>query len=410
MRTFAATRADVNERQSKNLTSLHAAAQFNHVAACRLLVRYGVDVNCFNDRGNTPLHVAAQYGALDVCRFLLDRNAAVNQRNCHGVTALLSASAFGRVDVCRLLLERGAEVNHPDSVKPKSTPLYDAARRNHADVCRLLLEHGADWTWHTTGALDAIECAAHLNNLDVCRVLLMAGVGGKREQSRSPLLADAQTQLAVSATTRPLVETGKRSASDLQYKVITSIIVYSHCTEMHHLVCRCMEEHAPLHSREAEYLVRERWHKSLEIARLASIFHILRTFAVAHTEPAQLFKHHMEGSNCNYIQQLHRLMDKRDLSICVSFYTEAPDWTVLGQLAPHSMLRVMLRAQLPSPYIEHHLRSRIAPDVCPWYVQRLLWIAALKETTSSCPLACLPAELIYRVISLVHWWYPDKDF
>jgi ankyrin repeat protein len=68
------------------------------LAALRLCVERGSDVDAADDRGNTLLHLAAGRGAVDLVEFLLDQGASREARNAEGLTPLdvAMADAGGR--------------------------------------------------------------------------------------------------------------------------------------------------------------------------------------------------------------------------------------------------------------------------------------------------------------------------
>ncbi|KAF9909140.1 hypothetical protein EC991_009050 [Linnemannia zychae] len=61
---------------SRNLTSLHLAASYNHIALCRFLVQSGANVNLTDLEGWTPIHCAAAEGHLEVFEFLVGERDA----------------------------------------------------------------------------------------------------------------------------------------------------------------------------------------------------------------------------------------------------------------------------------------------------------------------------------------------
>ncbi|KAF9138243.1 hypothetical protein BGX30_009380 [Mortierella sp. GBA39] len=56
---------------SRNLSSLHLAASYNHIVLCRFLVQNGANVNLTDLEGWTPMHCAAAEGNLEVFEFLV---------------------------------------------------------------------------------------------------------------------------------------------------------------------------------------------------------------------------------------------------------------------------------------------------------------------------------------------------
>ncbi|KAG0290532.1 hypothetical protein BGZ96_005995 [Linnemannia gamsii] len=61
---------------SRNLSSLHLAASYNHIALCRFLVQNGANVNLTDLEGWTPMHCAAAEGHLEVFEFLVKGKGA----------------------------------------------------------------------------------------------------------------------------------------------------------------------------------------------------------------------------------------------------------------------------------------------------------------------------------------------
>ncbi|KAF9131892.1 hypothetical protein BGW39_001196 [Mortierella sp. 14UC] len=61
---------------SRNLSSLHLAASYNHIALCRFLVQSGANVNLTDLEGWTPMHCAAAEGHLEVFEFLVGEKDA----------------------------------------------------------------------------------------------------------------------------------------------------------------------------------------------------------------------------------------------------------------------------------------------------------------------------------------------
>ena len=64
------------------------AEEKNALAAAKLLLDRGADVNAANEAGQTPLHAAAAIGANGVVRFLVERGARLDAKTRQGRTAL----------------------------------------------------------------------------------------------------------------------------------------------------------------------------------------------------------------------------------------------------------------------------------------------------------------------------------
>ncbi len=92
-------------------TGLHFAAFFGAVAAARLLLDRGADVDAHGRSWmtGTPLNSAAAGRHTDVARLLLDSGADPNARQASGWTPLHSAAHTGNLELVDLLLARGAD-------------------------------------------------------------------------------------------------------------------------------------------------------------------------------------------------------------------------------------------------------------------------------------------------------------
>jgi uncharacterized protein len=108
-------------------TALWRAARGNDVAAVRLLLRHGANVNLSARDGSTPLMVAAGQGwrdehslgtereSIEILTQLLDAGAPVGATNTGGETALHGAAQRGADAVVRFLVERGARLDAKDN-------------------------------------------------------------------------------------------------------------------------------------------------------------------------------------------------------------------------------------------------------------------------------------------------------
>ncbi|XP_018794813.1 PREDICTED: DNA-binding protein RFXANK [Bactrocera latifrons] len=94
--------------------------------------------------GFTALHWASYYGQLAAVRLLVDSGADVNVEAPEMVTPLLLAACGGHNEVVRLLLEHGARPTHMDIVG--NTALMYAAAGNHPHTCNELLAKDPDMT------------------------------------------------------------------------------------------------------------------------------------------------------------------------------------------------------------------------------------------------------------------------
>jgi ankyrin repeat protein len=101
--------ADVHARSKTGETALMETAIRGDVAATKLLLDKGADVNIADHRGYTPLLLAAQYDgdSPELVRLLLARGADLNA-TAEGETALSLAAKRGETEVTKVLREAAA--------------------------------------------------------------------------------------------------------------------------------------------------------------------------------------------------------------------------------------------------------------------------------------------------------------
>src|SRR5690606_1730109 len=154
--------ADVDSPNADGQTALMVLARTENVAAARLLLERGADVDAVEQRkGQTALMWAAAQSRPAMVALLLERGADVGARSYAydwerrvtaeprvkditpgGFTPLLLAARQGCVECIRLLVDAGANVHetNPDRVGP----LLMALLNGHFDAAKLLVERGAD--------------------------------------------------------------------------------------------------------------------------------------------------------------------------------------------------------------------------------------------------------------------------
>ena len=141
----------MNERDHREYTPLHHAAEHGAPNVVRALLETGADVNARatgfqTDYGWswTPLHLAAEHNPEPgVVAALLEAGADLDPPTREGRTPLHQAAANPNPAVTAVLLQAGADVNTLSWAG--ETPLHVAARMNpNPAVLNLLLEAGAD--------------------------------------------------------------------------------------------------------------------------------------------------------------------------------------------------------------------------------------------------------------------------
>ncbi len=107
--------ANVNAKDSDNMTILMFAVAEGRIDMAKLLLQNGADVNAANDDGMTALMGTATLGYTEMAELLLRNGAHANAKDEDGMTALMFAASEGHKDTAELLLQNGADVNAKDN-------------------------------------------------------------------------------------------------------------------------------------------------------------------------------------------------------------------------------------------------------------------------------------------------------
>ncbi len=107
---------DVNDTNSDGENALHWAARANDLAAARLLIDAGIEIDKHGDLGYTPLHDACSAGHVDMVRLLVESGADL-YATTEGYPPFTLARFQGHDHICDLL-----------------KPFMDAARKADPDV------------------------------------------------------------------------------------------------------------------------------------------------------------------------------------------------------------------------------------------------------------------------------------
>ncbi|XP_044742636.1 GA-binding protein subunit beta-1-like [Chrysoperla carnea] len=117
-------------------SSLHFAAQGNHVKTCEVLLRAGISKDARTKVERTPLHMAAYEGHSEVVELLLKHGAEVNAKDMLKMTPLHWAVQNEHEYCIKLLINYGAAVDVVS--KFDKTPLSMAIEQDRMDLAQLL--------------------------------------------------------------------------------------------------------------------------------------------------------------------------------------------------------------------------------------------------------------------------------
>jgi ankyrin repeat protein len=125
-------------------TPLALAVRKNNVAAARLLLDCGFNVNEPYDNGITPLYCATRFAGREMTELLVQRGADLHNHPMIGrrYDLLLAAADSDNVSVAALLIDKGVDVNERDG--RLQTPLHYACRNASPSMISLLIERGAE--------------------------------------------------------------------------------------------------------------------------------------------------------------------------------------------------------------------------------------------------------------------------
>lgn len=93
---------DINATAVDGENALHWAASQNDLAAARLLIEAGINIDQHGDLGHTPLHDAATFGHRDMVLLLIESGADVYALT-EGETPFDLARISGHTEICDLL-------------------------------------------------------------------------------------------------------------------------------------------------------------------------------------------------------------------------------------------------------------------------------------------------------------------
>ena len=119
---------------------LHVAARNNNYEICKMLLKFGADVNKLNLDDQSPLNVAETNTNYSICKLLVKRRKRKEKRILYN-KALHIFARKNDLTTCKKLI---SSVNVNETDEKERTPLQVAVIFANDKVCELLLEYGAD--------------------------------------------------------------------------------------------------------------------------------------------------------------------------------------------------------------------------------------------------------------------------
>uniref|UniRef100_A0A6P7GUI8 Ankyrin-3-like n=1 Tax=Diabrotica virgifera virgifera TaxID=50390 RepID=A0A6P7GUI8_DIAVI len=168
--------ATIDEVDSDGFTSLHLAADFQHIKVAKYLLEHGADVNATDTFvGRNPLHFAAFNNDLEMIRLFTEAGANRQCSNIYGNMPIHVASEVGDVEIVKYFLENGIYVDIINE-STKMTPLHMAARGGHIELVDYLLLNKASVLLKDCNNRGSIHYGVLGGNAKIVDVLIENGV------------------------------------------------------------------------------------------------------------------------------------------------------------------------------------------------------------------------------------------
>ena len=134
----AVGRKNFNVNGSLHDSLLHKAVRNNNYEMCKMLVKFGADVNLLNLDNQSPLNVAEANGGFLICKLLVRKR---KEKVIRYKKALHVFAKENDIDNCNIQI-KSVNVNETD--EKMRTPLHVAMIFANYALCNLLLRYGAD--------------------------------------------------------------------------------------------------------------------------------------------------------------------------------------------------------------------------------------------------------------------------
>ena len=163
----AVGRKNFNVNGSLNDSLLHRAARNRNYEMCKMLVKFGADVNLLNLDSQSPLNVAEANGESSLCKLLVKKR---KEKKIMYKKALHICANKNDLVMCKVHIRNGDNVNETD--EKMRTPLHVAMISANDALCHLLLRHGADVHAKDSYMDDPIQLAFYYGRLRMREKLL----------------------------------------------------------------------------------------------------------------------------------------------------------------------------------------------------------------------------------------------
>ena len=163
----AVGRKNFNVNGSLHDTLLHKAARNKNYKICKMLVKFGADVNLLNLDNQSPPNVAEANGDSPICKLLVKKR---KERKIKYKKTLHICANKNDLAMCKEHIRNGDNVNETD--EKMRTPLHVAMIYASDALCELLLRHGADVHAKDSYMDDPMQLAFYYDRLKLREKLL----------------------------------------------------------------------------------------------------------------------------------------------------------------------------------------------------------------------------------------------
>jgi hypothetical protein len=147
--------ADPNRKVDDKSPAIIFAAENNHMAIVKALIKAKANVNAAEADGTTALMITTNP---DIAALLIEAKGDVNGRGPSGMSPLMFMAQAGKGDMIQLLIKAKADVNQKDD--EGVTALMLAASKHRAGTTQLLINNGADVNAQDESGMSALMYAA----------------------------------------------------------------------------------------------------------------------------------------------------------------------------------------------------------------------------------------------------------
>ena len=159
-------RKNFNVNGCLNDLLLHKASRNGNYKICKMLVKFGADINLLNIDDQSPPNVTEVNGESSICKLLVRKR---KEKKIMYKKALHVCAKQNDLVMCKRPV-KSVDVNEKD--KKMRTPLHVAIIFASDAICDLLLKHGADAHAKDSNMNDPIQLAFYYGRLELRNTML----------------------------------------------------------------------------------------------------------------------------------------------------------------------------------------------------------------------------------------------